>query len=158
MGKLLMLLMLPTGAYLWWRYLKGVPPEIKRKRISYGVAGALLTILVFVSLRGGSIGGAAAGGVGLAVLRFLPSLLRQYVAFKARKYVADATGSEPRPSARNQMSRSEALQILGLEEGADRDQITDRYKHLMKNNHPDRGGSSYLAARINQARDTLLRG
>ena len=54
------------------------------------------------------------------------------------------------------MSRDEALRILGLEADADESAIKAAHRRLMALMHPDRGGSSYLAAKINQARDTLL--
>ena len=54
------------------------------------------------------------------------------------------------------MSRDEALKILGLAEGADKAAIKAAHRRLMALLHPDRGGSSYLAAKINQARDTLF--
>lgn len=54
------------------------------------------------------------------------------------------------------MSRTEAYQVLGLEPGASEQEIKDAYRRLIANLHPDHGGSSYLAAKINQAKDILL--
>ena len=61
--------------------------------------------------------------------------------------------AEPRSGA---MTRAEALEILGLAEGADEDAIRAAHRRLMRSAHPDQGGSAWLAARINAARDLLL--
>lgn len=55
-----------------------------------------------------------------------------------------------------QMSRAEALAVLGLAEGADAAAIRAAYLRLMRAAHPDQGGSAWLAARLNEARDVLL--
>ena len=54
------------------------------------------------------------------------------------------------------MTRAEAYQVLGLKPGATEEEIRAAYHRLMRAAHPDAGGSDWLAARINQARDVLL--
>lgn len=67
-----------------------------------------------------------------------------------------AQGEAPRAASSGAMTRDEAYRVLGLEAGASPDQVHEAYKRLMKKMHPDQGGSSYLAAKINQAKDLLL--
>jgi hypothetical protein len=55
------------------------------------------------------------------------------------------------------MSRAEALEVLGVEEGASREAILVAYRNLIRKVHPDSpGGSNYLASKLNQAKDVLL--
>ena len=61
------------------------------------------------------------------------------------------SGDEP------DMSMTLALEILGLDESTDKDQVIKAHRSLMQKLHPDRGGSDYLAQKINAARDFLIK-
>jgi hypothetical protein len=69
---------------------------------------------------------------------------------------AGANGRNAAPSSK--MTEEEAYQILGLQPGATAQDIARAHRSLMKKLHPDQGGTTYLAARINEAKDVLVRG
>jgi DnaJ-domain-containing protein 1 len=89
------------------------------------------------------------------------SLLESYLDRRFPAWRQDAQGDtargESRSTSSGKMTNEEAYQILGLQPGANRDEIGRAHRALMKKLHPDQGGSTYLAARVNEAKDTLLR-
>ena len=84
-------------------------------------------------------------------------LLEAYLDRTIRDWRA-AAGDQRRSggTANGTMSRQEAYAVLGLKDGASPEDIRAAHRQLMKQLHPDHGGSDYLAAKINQAKDMLL--
>lgn len=84
---------------------------------------------------------------GMSLLRFLP-ILRSL--FPKQRHA-------PPPRANGAaITRGVAREILGLDANATRAEIVAAHRKLMQRNHPDQGGSTYIAAQLNEARDLLL--
>lgn len=71
-----------------------------------------------------------------------------------REETAEARSNSP--WANTGMSADEACEILGVSPGASTEDIENAYRTVMKNAHPDQGGSDWMAAKVNQAKDVLL--
>ena len=114
--------------------------------------------------------GAALDSLDIATLTgFLPqideesrSLLMAYLDRRAPRWREDtqddaAAWSRAAPRSSGKTTEEEAYQILGLEPGASAEAVGRAHRLLMKKLHPDQGGSTYLAARVNEAKEVLLR-
>jgi DnaJ-domain-containing protein 1 len=108
------------------------------------LAGLSLLMLMLLSGRGASA---------LAAVPFLAPLAISW--WRERRPAGTARRGRP-ARAGPRMSRAEALEVLGLREGATEAEIRAAWLRLMQGAHPDRGGSDWLAAKLNQARDVLL--
>lgn len=93
-------------------------------------------------------------------LRVLESYLDRRLGPDWRQGAGGERANEPPPGSRRgprtDMTRAEALALLGLQEGATDDDIKAAHRRLIQRVHPDVGGSAELAARINRAKDVLL--
>ncbi|MDA0787747.1 MAG: DnaJ domain-containing protein, partial [Proteobacteria bacterium] len=66
------------------------------------------------------------------------------------------SGGGASPWTRTGMSEAEAREILGVADNASESDIETAYRNEMKRAHPDQGGSDWMAAKVNQAKETLL--
>ena len=118
------------------------------------IGGLALTVMLFLTGR---------GSLAIAALVLLGPMVWSWVAEGKRGKVPPPGGGggnwNRRPGARpsSGMSVAEALEVLGLKPGASKAEIRAAHHRLMRASHPDAGGSDWLAARINQARDVLLK-
>jgi hypothetical protein len=139
-------LLLGVAAFilLVWAGRRARPFLEKRElRIVSASLGAVMMIAGgFAALRGGYVIGAVLGAIGLGLT------------------VSARTGVTPSSSPGRKgedPAIAEARDILGVAAGATREEIQAAYGRLIRAVHPDAGGSSGLAARLNAARDTLLK-
>jgi DnaJ homolog subfamily C member 19 len=116
------------------------------------LGGASLALLLVLSGRG-----AIALG---ALTMFGPLIYQRWQAYRmgmrGRARPSAGQGEPPPRRAGGAMSRYEAYEVLGLRPGASEAEIRAAHHRLMRGAHPDRGGSDWLATRINLARDVLL--
>jgi hypothetical protein len=76
--------------------------------------------------------------------------------WRSRESAAQSSGEAPQRPSSTTMTREEAYEVLGLKPGTSAAEINEAHHRLIKKLHSDHGGSDYLAAKINQARDVLL--
>ena len=82
------------------------------------------------------------------------------VAYLEREYPDWVKGpgtDAPQSTSDTAMDEAQALDILGLERSANKEDVVRAHRKMMQKMHPDRGGSTYLAAKINAAKELLLK-
>ena len=136
----------------WW-----ANAELKsaKRSLTWAIVGVCVVLGMILLATGKAL--LAAVPAGFALFRMAgPTvaklLLGQVMSGKFRKGNTGNTAS----TGQQKMTRSEALEVLGLEEGASKTDVNEAYKRLMAQVHPDKGGSDWMAAKLNAARKTLL--
>lgn len=90
-------------------------------------------------------------------LKFLGFLRKKNpTIFIIKKNIGGIIGNYYRGGFEKKMNRREACLILGVSDSITRKELKEAHKKLMMLNHPDSGGSTYLASKINQAKDLLM--
>lgn len=141
--------------FLAIRHIKQQPPEKQSAlRWRYGLYALLgLAILLVMSGRLHWIAGAIAAVFPL-LQRFFPLIMRVLPFLKKKK--SSASNQPPSTQQSTGIDKEKALQIFGFDTLPEESVIIQRHRELMQKNHPDRGGSDFLAAQINEAKEILL--
>lgn len=84
------------------------------------------------------------------------NVLRAYLDRAHPEWQEEASAGAGPAVSDGELTVTQAYEILGVAQGSDREAIRDAHRRLMQRVHPDRGGSDYLAARINEAKSVLL--
>ena len=86
------------------------------------------------------------------LLRFLPFLQRIFTGSPTENPSYEASNSQ-----NSNMTIEEACKVLGIEKDATEEEIIEAHRKLIQKIHPDRGGNDYLATKINQAKEFMLK-
>lgn len=160
MIKVLLAVIAVIGVWVWMAQLRKLPRRQQHKQLLKYGGWALLGLIVYMVLIGRAHWIVAVLGAMVPLVRFLLGIgLQMFPLLRARR---QAQSHAPPPAAQG-MTVAEALATLGLndavrgDEQLDRSMVVTAHRRLMQKLHPDRGGSDYLAAKINEAKDVLLK-
>jgi len=126
-----------------------------------GCGLAALVAATFLTVRGQFVAALPLALMGFGLLGWMPQLTlgdpHRGGAGRREDAQHGANARQRAAPGSGKMTEEEAYQVLGLQPGANADDIGQAYRSLMKKLHPDQGGTTYLATRINEAKDVLLR-
>ena len=159
MARLIILIAVIGIALILWHKITRTKGDERKKMIFWSIIGSLGAILLILAVTGhlNIITAAIAGLVAL-----LPRAMQfaKYLPLINRLYQKDSPQHQQQaqtpPPGRQTMGLDEAREVLGLKPGHTKDDVIQAHRRMMQKVHPDRGGSDYLAAQINKAKDTLL--
>ena len=163
MGRTVIILAIVTLGLLLWYKISRAPADKRKRLIFYSSAGVIIGALFLLAATGRmhwlyAVGGTIAALMPrvISALRYLPLINRVRQQFGSQGDRQPGQQSNGRRSNPGKMTAEEAREILGIKAGASREEIIKAHKRMIQRVHPDRGGSDYLAAQINQAKDILL--
>ncbi len=117
-----------------------------------GLLSSLMTLAAALAVAGAVFALREPFGLLLA----LPCWTGSFTAWQRYSRLTHIEKSKNQIKSTSDMDEQEALAVLGLDKGANADSIKAAHKRIIGQMHPDQGGSDYLAAKANQARDVLL--
>ena len=163
MIRIFLILLFIFIAFFWMRRFLKTSPVVLTRYIKVLLLSLTGLIFLYLAATGRLSWLFALAGVVIAfalrlmpvLLRYAPYLHRLWLEFNAAKQ--NTSQRQNKAGAKGNMSIEEAYEVLGLKMGASESEIIAAHRKLMQKMHPDRGGSDYLAAKINLAKKILLK-
>lgn len=161
MARLIILIAVIGIGLILWHKISKTSGEQRKKLILWSVLGGVGAILLLLAVTGhlNIITAMIAGAVALLpraaqLLKYLPFINRLY----QQRQQGNQQNQQQTPPSRGKaaMSKNEAIEILGLTPEFTKEDVIQAHRRMMQKVHPDRGGSDYLAAQLNAAKDALL--
>lgn len=143
------------------KYARQLPPAQKRKfwlkiGLTLAVAGVVaLTLTGRIHWIGAVLAACiplAGRGINLAM-----KIIPLWLARKTNTRQEQSQNSTQQSNNSGSMSENEAMEVLGLTQPYNKEDIVEAHRKLMQRVHPDRGGSDHLAAKVNQAKESLIK-
>ena len=135
--------------------LRQKDPALRRKALMRAGFVLLAVVVVGLTVTGRLHWIGALIAASIPVVKYLLGIALRLLPFINRGQARPQASAQPQNQAA-EMTREEALRVLGLDETADKEQVVEAHRKLMQKVHPDMGGSDDLAARINEAKRILL--
>lgn len=159
MTRLFILIAIIGIALIVWYKIKNTKGDDRNKMIVWSVLSGVGAFVVLLALTGhlNIITAAIAAMVAMApramrFAKYLPFINRLY----QQRNQKNRQQAQTPPAGRQGMRFEEAREVLGLKPNHTKDDVIQAHRRMMQKVHPDRGGSDYLAAQINKAKDTLI--
>lgn len=164
MARLIILIAVAAIALILWHKITKAKGEERKKMIFWSIIVTVVATLGILAVTGhlNIITAAIAGLIALLpramqLLKYLPLFSRLFQQQGQQPgQQSNQNAQSPPPRGKQAMSKEEALEVLGLKPEYTKEEVIQAHRRMMQKVHPDRGGSDYLAAQINQAKDVLL--
>ena len=163
MARLIILIAVAAIALILWHKIARAQGEERKKMIFWSIIISIVTMLGILAVTGhlNVITAAIAGLVALLpramqFLKYLPLVSRMFQNKGQQNNQQNNHSQSPPPGGKQAMSRQQAMEVLGLKADFTKEEVIQAHRRMMQKIHPDRGGSDYLAAQINQAKETLI--
>lgn len=160
MARLIILIAVIGIALILWHKISKTGGDERKKLVFWSIIGTVVAVLGILAVTGhlNIITAMIAGLVALlpramSLLKYLPFISRLY---QQRPGAQQGQQQTPPPRGKQTMSTEQAIEVLGLKSTYTKDDVIQAHRRMMQKVHPDRGGSDYLAAQINTAKDVLL--